>query len=85
MDSDEEDSAEEDDEGVNPASTESGIFDVEDSGFEGLTAHSQTYVMEKSKLSPNDSFMREVRVNRLVGDLPIWHGHPDLGPTDLVE
>ena len=37
MDSDEEDSAEEDDEGVNPASTESGIFDVEDSGFEGLT------------------------------------------------
>ena len=86
MDSDEEDSAEEDDEGVNPASTESGIFDVEDSGFEGLTFdHSQTNVTRKSKLSPNDSFMREVRVNRLVGDLPIWHGHPDLGPTDLVE
>lgn len=38
MDSDEEDSAEEDDEGGSPASTENGIFDVDDPGFEGWTS-----------------------------------------------
>jgi len=38
MDSDEEDSAEEDDEGGSPASTENGIFDVDDPGFEGSTS-----------------------------------------------
>ena len=76
MDSDEEDSAEEDDEGVNPASTESGIFDVEDSGFEGLTFdHSQTNVTRKSKLSPIIHSCKKFEKTDLLLVFLTWHAH----------
>ena len=41
MDSDEEDSAEEDDEGASPTETAAGILDDEDPGFEGRVKRSQ--------------------------------------------